>query len=105
MDNVTSSLAPLTSCVITLDQSQFKFFQQSRLEIHSPDGKLLTAIAKPLPSKTDDDAIYQLWCQACLLELLFDQVNDRIKLPQRAINSIAYVMDRINAHLKKQLSA
>jgi hypothetical protein len=104
MDNVTSPLAPLTPCVITLDQYQYTFFQQSRLEIHSPDGKLLTAIAKPLPGTTDDDAIYQLWCQACLLELLFDQVNDRIKLPQRAINSLAHVLDRINTHLRKQLS-
>ncbi len=39
-----------------------------------------------------------------MLELLFDQVNERIKLPQRAINSLVHVLERINAHLKKQVS-
>lgn len=104
MDNVTSPPAPPTSCVIKLDQFQYLFFQQSRLEIHSPDGNFLTAITKPLPSKTDDDAIYQLYCQAHLLELLFDQINERIKLPQQAINRIAFVLGRIDRHLKKQVS-
>ncbi len=102
MDNVTSPLASPTSCVIKLDQFQYTSFQQSRLEIHSPEGKFLTAIAKPLPSNTDDDAIYQLWSQACVLELLFDRINERIKLPPRAINSISFVLGRIEGHLKKQ---
>ncbi len=104
MDNVTSPLVSSISCVIKLDPFQYKAFQQSRLEIHSPEGKFLTAIAKPLPSQTDDDAIYQLWCQACVLELLFDQINERIKLPQRAINSLVYVLERIDGHLTKQAS-
>jgi len=102
MDNVTSSPAFPDSCVIKLDQSQFAFFRQSRLEIHSPEGKVLTVISKPLPSKTDADAVYQLWCQACLLEVVFDDVADKIKLPQTAINCIAHVVDRIDLHLKKQ---
>ncbi len=102
MDNVTSSPAFPDSCVIKLDQFQFAFFQQSRLEIHSPEGKVLTVISKPLPSKTDADAVYQLWCQACLLEVLFDEVEDNIKLPQTAINCIAHVVDRIDVHLKRQ---
>jgi hypothetical protein len=103
MDNVTSSPAFPDSCVIKLDQSQYTFFQKSRLEIQSPNGRVLTVISKPLPSKTDSDAVYQLWCQACLLEVLFDEVQDRIKLPQQAINSIAHVVDRIDVHLRKQL--
>jgi hypothetical protein len=102
MDNVTSSPAFPNSCAIKLDQSQYAFFQQSRLEIHSPEGKVLTIICKPLPSKTDEDAVYQLWAQACLLEVLFDQINDHVKLPQRAINCIAHVIDRIDVHIRKQ---
>lgn len=65
---------------------------------------MLTVICKPLPSKTDEDAVYQLWAQACLLEVLFDQVSARVKLPQRAINCIAHVIDRIDVHIRKQLS-
>lgn len=102
MDNVTSPPAFPNSCVIKLDQTQYDFFKKSRLEIHSPEGRFLTSLAKPLPSRTDDDLIYQLWSQACVLELLFDQINERIKLPQRAINSLAHVMNRIDGHLRKQ---
>lgn len=102
MDN-TIPLPPLPkTCVIKLDPLQYSSYQQSRLDIQSPTGKFLTRIAKPLPSKTDDDAIYQLWCQACLLEVLFDQLKERVKLPRQAINSIAHVIDRIDVHLKKQ---
>jgi hypothetical protein len=52
---------------------------------------------------TDADAVYQLWCQACLLEVLFDEVQERIKLPPKAINSIAHVVGRIDVHLRKQM--
>jgi hypothetical protein len=102
MDNVTSSPAFPDSCVIKLDQTQFAFFRQSRLEIHSPEGKVLTVLGKPLPRKTDADLVYQLWCQACLLEVLFDEVEDNIKLPPATINCIAHVVDRIDVHLKRQ---
>lgn len=102
MDNAPSLTASTDPCVIKLDPFQYSSYQQSRLDIQSPTGKFLTRIAKPLPSKTDDDAIYQLWCQACLLEVLFDQLKERVKLPRQAINSIAHVIDRIDAHLKKQ---
>ena len=72
--------------------------------IHSPDGKFLTVVTRPLPSKTDDDAIHQLYCQAHVLEVLFDEVNEQVKLPQWAMNGIARVIDRIDGHLKKQMS-
>ncbi len=102
MDNVISYPAFPDSCVIKLDQHQFTFFRKSRLEIHSPEGKVLTVISKPLPNKTDADAVYQLWCQACLLEVVFDEIQEKIKLPQTAINCIAHVVDRIDAHLKRR---
>ena len=103
MDNTITPRFP-NSCIIKLDQLQYTFFQQSRLEIHSPEGKFLTVVTRPLPSKTGDDAVYQLYCQTHLLETLFDGINESANLPQWAINSIARVIDRIDAHLKKQLS-
>lgn len=102
MDNVISSPAFPNSCVIKLDQHQFTFYRKSLLEIHSPKGKVLTVISRPLPRKTDEDVVYQLWCQACLLEVLFDEVEDNIKLPPAAINCIAHVVGRIDVHLKRQ---
>ena len=104
MDNTIPPPPFPTTCVIKLDQLQYVFYKKSRLEIHSPTGAVLTVIRKPFPNKTDEDAIYQLWAQACLLEVFFDEINERIKLPQRAINSIAHVFNRIDGHLKKQLS-
>lgn len=103
MDNTTPPPPLPTSVVIKLDQLQYTFFKKSRLEIHSPTGQVLTVISKPLPSKTDEDAVYQLWAQACLLEVLFDEINERVALPQRAINCISHVMNRIDGHLRKQL--
>lgn len=103
MDNVTSSPAFPNTCVIKLDQQQYTFYKKSRLEVHSPKGKVLTVISKPLPTKTADDALFQLWCQACLLELLFDQVQDHVKLPHKAITGIVRIIDRIDFHLKKQM--
>ena len=105
MDNVTSTPASPIPCIIKLDQLQYTFFQKSRLEIHSPEGKFLTIVASPLPDKTGDDAVYQVYCQTLLLEVLFYEVNERVKLPQWAINSIARVLDRIDGHLRKQTSA
>ncbi|PUA26988.1 MAG: hypothetical protein B0W54_19315 [Cellvibrio sp. 79] len=105
MDNVTSPPASPIPCIIKLDQLQYTFFQKSRLEIHSPEGNFLTVVANPLPDKTGDDAVYQLYCQTLLLETLFDGINGRMKLPQWAINSIARVLDRIDVHLRRQTSA
>lgn len=81
MDNTTSPPPFPTPVVIELDQPQYTFFKKSRLEIYSPTGKVLTVISKPLPSKTDEDAIYQLWAQACLLDVLFNEINERVTLP------------------------
>lgn len=103
MDNVIPPPFSNT-CVIKLDQTQYAVYQKSRLEIHSPGGKFLTAISKPLPNKTEEEAIYQLWCQACLLEALFDEMQGQVTLPANAIDSIAQILRGIDVHLKKQMT-
>ena len=100
MDN-TTPLPPI--CVIKLDQIQYAFYKKNRLQIHSPTGQAITVLSKQLPVVTDEDAIYQLYCQTHVLEKLFDEVNERVALPQWAINGIASVIDRIDGHLRKQL--
>lgn len=103
MDNTIPPPFP-SSLAITLNPLQYAFYQKSRLEILSPTGQVLTVVGKPLPCNTHEDAVYQLWCQACLLEVLFDDINEQMKLPQRAVNSIAYVIERIDRHLRRQVS-
>mgnify|MGYP001553534971 FL=1 len=77
MDNTTPPLPPI--CVIKLDQQQYELYKKSRLQIHSPTGEAITVLCKQLPVVTDEDAIYQLYCQTHLLEKLFDEVNERVK--------------------------
>lgn len=102
MDNTVFPPPFPRSLVIKLDPLQYTFYQKSRLEIHSPSGQVLTAICKPLPAETADDAAYQVYCQTLLLEVLFYEANERIKFPPQAINGIARVIKRIDEYLKKQ---
>ncbi|PUA26865.1 MAG: hypothetical protein B0W54_20785 [Cellvibrio sp. 79] len=88
--------------IIKLNQLQYAFYKKSRLENHSPTDTMLTLISKPLPTTTDEDAVYQLYCQTLLLEVVFYDVSERVKLPPWAFNSVVRVMGRIDEHLKKQ---
>ena len=103
MDNTIPPPFPNT-CVIKLDQNQYAFYKKSRLEIRSPTGEAITVLSTPVPVVTDEDAIHQLYCQTLVLEVLLYEVNERVKLPQCALNSIARVIDRIDVHLKRQAS-
>ncbi len=102
MDNTTSPSASPSACVIKLDKFQYAAYRQSRLEIHTSRGQFLTRISPSIKITNDDDAIFQLWCQATLLEVLFDQIQ--IKLPPKTINSIVRIVDRLDVHIKNQLS-
>ena len=104
MDNVTSLPVSTNPCIIKLDQFQYAFYQQSRVEIHSPEGECLAQIGEELTRIAEEDAIFQLCDQACLLEVLFDQVQDDVKIPQQAFTSLADMMGRINTHLKTQMA-
>ncbi len=44
----------------------------------------------------DEDLHFQLREQVALLEVLFDQINDDLKLPVRAVAGLADLMSRIN---------
>jgi len=105
MDNITSPPASTLPCIIKLDQLQYAFYKKNRLEIHSPSGEAITVLCKPLPVVTDADAVCQLYYQTLLLEVLFYEVNERVKLPQWAINGVARIIGRIDEHIKKQASA
>ncbi|PUA26859.1 MAG: hypothetical protein B0W54_20755 [Cellvibrio sp. 79] len=104
MDNTIPPPPFPNTCVIKLDQNQYAFYKKSRLEIRSPTGEAITVLSTPVPVVTDEDAIHQLYCQTLVLEVLLYEVNERVKLPQWALNSVARVIDRIDAHLKRQLS-
>ena len=105
MDNSIPPPPFPTTLVIKLDQLQYAFYKKNRLEIHSPSGEAITVLCKQLPVVTDADAVCQLYYQTLLLEVLFYEVNERVKLPQWAINGVARIIGRIDEHIKKQASA
>ena|SRR5688572_29382089 len=103
MDNVTSLPHLSNPCVIKLNPFQYARYQQSLIEIHSPDGECLARFGEELTRNAEEEADYRLWEQACLLEVLLDQVQDDMQMPQRAYTALADMMGRINEHfLKKQ---
>ncbi|PUA30665.1 MAG: hypothetical protein B0W54_09415 [Cellvibrio sp. 79] len=102
MDNVTPLPPPSHPCVIKLDQLQFAFYQQSKIEIQSPEGMCLARIGEEINRQRDEDLHFQLLEQVGLLEVLFEQVNDDIKLPARAVTGLADLMSRVNEFLMKR---
>ena len=104
MDNSIPPTPFPATCVIKLDQLQYKFYKKSRIELQAPNGRVLTVLRKPIPHKTYEDAIFHLWCQTCVLEVWLDEIDEAVKLPQRTIDGITHSLERIDGHLKKQLS-
>ncbi|PUA28446.1 MAG: hypothetical protein B0W54_18555 [Cellvibrio sp. 79] len=59
-------------------------------------------LREPIPNTTDEDAIFELWVHTCRLEVLFDEIQEKVKIPQRAIIGITQITDRIDMHLRRQ---
>jgi len=99
---VLAQLCLLLWCIIKLDQVQFASYQQNKIEIQSPEGMCLTRVGEEINRQRDEDLHFQLLEQVALLEVLFEQVNDDIKLPARAVTGLADLMSRINEFLMKR---
>ncbi len=83
MDNITP-LVPGTkksSCVITLDPFQYAFYQQSCIELQTPDGEFLEFVGKPIQQEIETTELLQLREQIYLLQSLFCKVKEEIELP------------------------
>ncbi len=50
----------------------------------------------------DEDAISELCINTCRLEVLFDEIQEKVKIPQSAIIGITQITDRIYMHLKRR---
>jgi hypothetical protein len=61
MDNITH-LVPVTNsqCVLKLDSLQYNYYQQSCIEIHSPEGEYLESIGYEIQKKTEAEQMTQL---------------------------------------------
>lgn len=96
MDNITP-LVPGTDshCIVTLNPFQNTFYQQSSIEIHSPDGVHLETIGCEIQRENLYTNNVQLRDQICLVESLLGHVNQDIELPARAVCGLADLLFRM----------
>ncbi len=96
MDNITH-LVPVTKsqCVITLDPFQYNYYQQSSIEIHSPDGEHLETLGCDIQKENLFHNHVHLQDQMCLVESLLGNINKDIELPARASRALADLLFRM----------
>jgi len=101
MDNVTSLPPPSHPCIIKLDPFQYAYYQQSYIQIHSPEGVCLAKFGDELTRESEETAFYQLREQISLLHVLFDQITDDVRLPARAFTGLSDMLGKVNDFLQK----
>ena len=86
MDNITH-LVPVANsqCVIKLDAFQYNYYQQSCIEIHSPDGEYLESIGYTIQKEIQEEQTTQLKEQIVLLQSLCEKITQEVELPAQAI--------------------
>lgn len=104
MDNITP-LVPGTDspCVVTLNHFQNAFYQQSCIELHSPDGDHLETIGRDMQAENRHNNDVQLRDQICLVESLLGHVNQDIELPARAVCGLAELLFRTQEFYDKHI--
>lgn len=96
MDNVTPlNSASKSHCVITLDPFQHIYYQESFIDIHSPDGDHLDRIGIDVQKDKAEHEKYQLRDQIYLLSCLLGKINEDLELPARAVSGLADTVHRV----------
>jgi hypothetical protein len=103
MDNITQ-LVPVTKsqCVIKLDPFQFNYYEQSCIEIHSPDGEYLESIGYEIQTKIHEEQTTQLQEQIVLLQSLCEKITQEVELPAQAIAGLGDLLFRVRGIVDKQ---
>ncbi|MDF3013716.1 MAG: hypothetical protein K0Q78_1920 [Cellvibrio sp.] len=103
MDNITY-LVPATKsqCVIKLDPFQFNFYEQSSIEIHSPEGDYLQSIGYDVQKEARENRIDQIREQIVLLQSLCDKITQDVELPAQAMAGFADLLFRIREFMPKE---
>jgi hypothetical protein len=104
MDNITH-LVPATKsqCVITLNPFQFNYYEQSCIEIHSPDGDYLESIGYEIQKQTQEEKATQLQEQIVLLQSLCEKITQEVELPAQAIAGLGDLLFRVRGMVEKQM--
>jgi len=100
----TSQFAPATNSqsVITLDPFQFNYYEQSYIEIHSPDGEYLESIGYYIQQQIQEDQTTQLQEQIVLLQSLCEKITQEVELPAQAFAGLRDLLFRVRGMVNKQ---
>ncbi len=103
MDNITH-LVPVTKsqCVITLDSFQYNYYQQSCIEIHSPEGEYLESIGYTIQTEIREEQLTQVQEQIALLQSLCEKITQEVEFPARAIAGLGDLLFRVRGIVDRQ---
>lgn len=103
MDNITH-LVPVTNSqgVIKLDPFQYNYYQQSCIEIHSPDGEYLESIGYDIQTQIQEEQTTQLQEQIVLLQSLCEKITQEVELPAQAIEGLGDLLFRVRGIVDRQ---
>lgn len=100
MDNITPSVPDTkSSCVITFDPFQFAFYQQSCIELQSPDGQFLELIGHSVQKDIEENNFCRLREQVFLLQALCNKIDQEVELPPQAFAGLADILLRMQRYM------
>ena len=102
MDNITHLVTATNSqCVIKLDAFQYNYYQQSCIEIHSPEGEYLETIGYEIKKEIQLEQTTQLQEQIVLLQALCEKITQEVELPAQAIAGLGDLLFRVRGFIDK----
>jgi hypothetical protein len=87
-------------CVIKLDPFQFNYYEQSCIEIHSPEGEYLESIGYDIQKQIREEQTTQLQEQIVLPQSLCEIITQEIELPAQAIAGLGDLLFRVRGIVK-----
>ena len=101
-EETQSAPATKSQCVIKLDPFQYNYYEQSCIEIHSPDGEYLESIGYDIQKQTQEGQITQLQEQIVLLQSLREKFTQEVELPTQAIAGLGDLLFRVRGIVDSQ---
>jgi hypothetical protein len=97
-------LVPVISslCGIVRPPFQYTYHQQSRIEIHSPDGEYLESIGYEIQKQIQEEQTTLLQEQIVLLQSLCEKITQELELPAQAIAGLGDLLFRVRGIIEKQ---
>ena len=98
-EETQSAPATKSQCVIKLDPFQYNYYEQSCIEIHSPDVDYLESIGYDIQTQIQEEQTTQLQEQIVLLQSLCEKITQEVELPAQAIAGLGDLLFRVRAKI------